>query len=143
MTGDSIFGILILVGLGGVAIWFLTRPKEEPPCNVPVSAYGVGTAIPCGVLKETVGLAVQGGSSLVDNVVHPFGAGMEKRDENSLCADFTKAKDHGFQGCTGNGGYLDRLPGYKEFRLSPVGQAVNAVGNKVGSTSTAGFFGGK
>jgi hypothetical protein len=50
----SILPVILILGLGGVIIWYVlqTPPAQPKPCGIPVSAYGAGTVIPCGAIKE-------------------------------------------------------------------------------------------
>lgn len=51
---DNLLPILLIVGLGGVIVWYVLQPvpAQPKPCGIPVSAYGAGTVIPCGAIKE-------------------------------------------------------------------------------------------
>ena len=68
---DSWLAALVILGLGGIAIWYLTRPRTVAPSVPPVdkslgncglSFAGVGTSVPCQTL-------VSGIKTLTNNTV--------------------------------------------------------------------------
>lgn len=64
------FPVLVILGLGGVVIYLLTRPKDAPlpvakPSNCGASYLGIGANIPCEYLAAGIKeLADQAGQAL-------------------------------------------------------------------------------
>jgi hypothetical protein len=60
METSDVMVLLVILGLGGVAVYFLTRPSTTvvapapaPPCNAGVSIAGVGISASCGAISST------------------------------------------------------------------------------------------
>lgn len=57
MSTDTVVVLLVVVGLGAAAFWFLSQQKQteqKPPCGVPIAAYGVGATVPCDAIKDAL-----------------------------------------------------------------------------------------
>ena len=102
---DSLLPLLLVLGLGGVALWLYFRTPttaKAPDCGIPVSAYGVSSVIPCGVVKTFVTqakVAVGGIVKLPSSVFNTF---TSAPGSQNTCPPGTT--DKGWRGCFDSNG---------------------------------------
>jgi len=65
MNSDGL-ALLVVLGLGGFVLWYLTRPsdaplvKKEAPCSISGSYGGVGVGLTCGALEKGAKILTKG-----------------------------------------------------------------------------------
>jgi hypothetical protein len=134
---DSLLPLLLVLGLGGVALWLYFRTPttaKAPDCGLPVSAFGVGTVVPCGVVKgvTTQVKAVVGGvATLPGSIVSTIGDAVTGNlGSHNKCPPGTT--DKGWRGCFYADGTRAKA-GDVTTPMSSEGVAlVTGLGSKVG-----------
>lgn len=121
---------LILLGLGGVALWLVLRkPADaEAPCGVPVSVSGFGTVIPCETVK-TVTKGLQGLLNAPGAIAGTISEGFGSKNN---CPPGTT--DQGWRGCLTADGQVVGHGGTAPVPLTAQQSAVvTSVGSVIGS----------